>query len=216
MSAPHAPPRTATVTLDPAALHRLAARLADLDVAAPASVNLAPSSPSENDPGRVHRAEALYDRGATARSRAAWALVQSLAPEHRPVARWVASGAPVSANVDSWPGLLARALGPRELAAHVDLAAAHVARTRGEVTVARAMMRQGMTVPRAVALERANAAHNGALEAYGAAVMQLDAWGRVRLAALLVAVEGVGARGDGRDDTQAENATTRAQNADAA
>jgi hypothetical protein len=191
VSAPHAPPRPAAVALDERALRDLAGRLADLDAGAPKGAALDGMPHQEHQPERLHRLEALSDRGAIKRARAAHALVSALPSELRPAARWLATGAPFSSAVDAWPALLARALGPRELAVDADAAAARVAEAKGAFNNARALCRTALTAETARRLDAARAARAAAILASNRAAADLDAWERVQLAA----VEGAGACG---------------------
>jgi hypothetical protein len=188
VSAPHVVPTPSAVPLDARRLHRLAERLSTLGVGAPGSARLGGPS-GDTSPDRLHRVEALYQTGATARSREAHRLVMALGPDHRAAAMWLASSAPPAVGADHWPALVARALGPRELAIEADAAAEQVKVRKLELAVARKSGQGRMTVASARELNATGARLAAALERHGAAVVALDAWGRVQLAAVLAAVD---------------------------
>lgn len=194
VSAPSSPSTPAAITIDWKRVSALAERLCALGVGVAASVCLDPSGGATTDPEKFHRLEALASSGAAGRAREAYRLLLALDAEHRPAARWLAADVPASLDAARWPALLARAVGPRELSVEVDRCAELVRATRGAAAIARARARGRLTATEARDINVTNAAMQAATEAYARAVKALDAWGRLRLVALVAAVDALDER----------------------
>lgn len=138
--------------------------------------------------------DAASDRGTLAAARLAWVRLHQLGADHRATGLWIAEHAGAVrrgalVGVEEWALTYARLEGPRGMREADERAREQAAGAEVRLAFAKAALRGGMTVPRALELESATQAHQSAVARAPVLRAELLAWGLVRLESFAVAWE---------------------------